>query len=76
MADLKNVKLLLEWEDADGKTQAVRWEVDAAKVVHTENKNLTQDHLELLKNGVDVRARATLELKMEYLSIVKGEEKK
>ena len=76
MADLKNVRLVLEWEDSDGNPQSVRWAVDQAKVVHTETKNLTDDHVELLKNGVDVKARASLELKMEYLSTVKGEEKK
>ena len=76
MADAKNVKLVLEWEDAEGKPQSVRWEVDQAKVVHNETRNITPDHVELLKNGVDVKARACLEIKMDYVATVKAEEKK
>jgi len=76
MVDSKNVRLVLEWEDLEGKPQSLRWEIDAARLTYNENRNITPDHLELLKTGTDVKARATLDVKLEYTSTVKADEKK
>lgn len=74
MVEGKNVRVLIEWEDAEGKRQSQVWTMEKCKYEINPTRNVTPDHVELLRQGKEVQVRSSLDLKVEYVTTLKGEE--
>ena len=69
---MKNIKLLLTYEDEQGRPAELRHDIPEGFVWYQAKRDIKNSHLETLKAGGETKVEATVEVKLTYTATMKG----
>lgn len=72
--DASKIKIRFECQDSDGKWHSTNLELGKGSFKLVRSRDITDEHLEMLRQGKDVEVNARFDLKVEFTTVIKSED--